>query len=71
MPGGWAADPDAGTIELTAIEDWTNPTANVRSLPVGDLAHLEATLADSDGAEVATATATALVIRLDQAREAV
>jgi acyl-coenzyme A thioesterase PaaI-like protein len=36
----------------------------------GDLAFLEATLADSDGAMIATATATARVISVDQARSA-
>lgn len=36
----------------------------------GDLAFLEATLADSDGTVIATATATARVIALDQARSA-
>jgi hypothetical protein len=36
----------------------------------GDLAFLEATLADSEGAVIATATATARVIALDQARSA-
>src|SRR5215469_13511891 len=36
----------------------------------GDLAFLEASLADSDGAVVATATATAWVIALKQARSA-
>ena len=34
----------------------------------GDLAFLEATLVDSDGAVISTATATARVIALDQAR---
>ena len=34
----------------------------------GDLAFLEATLVDSDGAVTSTATATARVIALDQAR---
>jgi uncharacterized protein (TIGR00369 family) len=37
----------------------------------GDLAHLEASLADSEGATIATATATARVIPLDQAHAAV
>ena len=37
----------------------------------GDLAYLEASLADSEGATIATATATARVIPLDQARAAV
>jgi thioesterase superfamily protein len=36
----------------------------------GDLAFLEATLADSAGAMIATATATARVISVDQARSA-
>ena len=36
----------------------------------GDLAFLEATLADSAGAVIATATATARVISIDQARSA-
>jgi uncharacterized protein (TIGR00369 family) len=36
----------------------------------GDLAFLEASLADSDGAVIATATATARVIALEQARSA-
>jgi uncharacterized protein (TIGR00369 family) len=36
----------------------------------GDLAFLEASLADADGAVVATATATARVIALEQARSA-
>jgi len=36
----------------------------------GDLAFLEATLADSAGAVIATATATARVISVDQARSA-
>ena len=36
----------------------------------GDLAFLEATLADSAGAVIATATATARVIGVDQARSA-
>jgi uncharacterized protein (TIGR00369 family) len=36
----------------------------------GDLAFLEASLRDSDGAVIATATATARVIALDQARSA-
>ena len=36
----------------------------------GELAFLEATLADSDGTVIATATATARVIALDQARSA-
>jgi uncharacterized protein (TIGR00369 family) len=36
----------------------------------GDLAFLEATLADSGGAMIATATATARVISVDQARSA-
>jgi uncharacterized protein (TIGR00369 family) len=36
----------------------------------GDLAFLEASLADSDGAVIATATATARVIALGQARSA-
>jgi uncharacterized protein (TIGR00369 family) len=36
----------------------------------GDLAYLEASLADADGAVVATATATARIIPLDRAREA-
>jgi uncharacterized protein (TIGR00369 family) len=36
----------------------------------GDLAFLEATLVDSEGAVIATATATARVIALDQARSA-
>ena len=36
----------------------------------GDLAFLEATLADSGGAVIATATATARVISVDQARSA-
>jgi uncharacterized protein (TIGR00369 family) len=37
----------------------------------GDLAQLEATLLDSEGTTVATAAATAAVIPLDQARDAV
>lgn len=37
----------------------------------GDLAYLEAELVDSDGVTIATATATARVIALDQARTAV
>jgi hypothetical protein len=36
----------------------------------GDLAFLEASLVDSEGAEIATATATARVIALAQARSA-
>ena len=36
----------------------------------GELAFLEATLADSDGTVIATATATARIIALDQARSA-
>jgi hypothetical protein len=38
---------------------------------VGDLAYLEAELIDSDQATIATATASARVIPLDQARDAV
>jgi hypothetical protein len=37
---------------------------------VGDLAFLEATLLDADGADTATATATAWVIALGDARTA-
>ncbi|MGH2988192.1 MAG: PaaI family thioesterase [Solirubrobacterales bacterium] len=37
----------------------------------GDLAQLEATLLDSDGATIATAAATAIVIPAEQARDAV
>ena len=38
---------------------------------VGDIAHLKASLSDSSGATIATATAVARVIPLDQARTAV
>ena len=38
---------------------------------VGDLAYLEATLIDADRATIASPTATARVIALDQARAAV
>jgi hypothetical protein len=57
------ADVEKGTIEIAfrATADFTNPTGNV----------LEASLLDPDGTLIATATATARVIALDQARSAV
>ena len=54
---------DAIELAFAATEDFTNPAGNVLGAFQAAMAFLEATLADS-------ATATARVIALDQARSA-